>query len=348
MDCVLHIDFYNNYCFAMKKNLFLLFSFYFFVLQSVFVWLLRWDTKFYRLALINCAFICLIAIFARDGSSSADEKSQWKYESAMKKEPEFKTGHIWIFIISFLFGILVAFWLKDTVLYLRVWAGILWAIIVFLFGWLIFNYKAFRVWEWKFYLILLILALIWSIIKLLNIDFSVFQFKSWEEIDNLTWEVIEENVVIPEEDIIPDFENVEDNLTWSGEEINGNTWEIIENLQEDVDLDVLATFADVIKYLLKDEKLSTKTDLAFSYIWKSNPDYAYYKTAYEKKMIWKDLQPTKNLMCETYVVMKWLAEWRNVWKYTDIKQAYWAYAKTNWLLPNCQYGKYVTLRVIND
>jgi hypothetical protein len=37
-------------------------------------------------------------------------------------------------------------------------------------------------------------------------------------------------------------------------------------LQEDVDLDVLATFADVIKYLLKDEKLSTKTDLAFSYI----------------------------------------------------------------------------------
>lgn len=332
----------------MKKNLFLLFSFYFFVLQSVFVWLLRWDTKFYRLALINCAFICLIAIFARDGSSSADEKSQWKYENVMKKETEFKMGHLWIFIISFLFGILVAFWLNDTALYLRVWAGILWAIIVFLFGWLIFNYKAFRVWEWKFYLILLILALIWSIIKLLNIDFSVFQFKSWDETNNLTWEVVEGNVVIPEEDVITDFENFEDNLTWVNEEINENTWEVVEDLQEDVDLDALATFADVIKYLLKDEKLSTKTDLAFSYIWKSNPDYAYYKTAYEKKMIWKDLQPTKNLMCETYVVMKWLAEWRNVWKYTDIKQAYWAYAKTNWLLPNCQYGKYVTLRVIND
>ena len=99
---------------------------------------------------------------------------------------------------------------------------------------------------------------------------------------------------------------------------------------------------------MKNEKLSTKTDLTFSFIWKSNPDYAYYKTAYEKKMIWKDLQPTKNLMCETYVVMKGLVEEWNVWTYSDIKQAYWAYAKNNWLLPNCQYGKYVTLRVINN
>ncbi len=334
----------------MKKNLFLLFSFYFFVLQSVFVWLLRWEPKFYWLALINCVFICLIAVFARDNSTSADEKSQWKYESAMKKESEFKMWHVWIFVISLLFGILVAFWLKDVALYLRIWAWILWAIIVFLFWGLIFNYKAFRVWEWKFYLILLILSLIRSIIELLNIDFSVFQFKSNEAITDLTWDVIEENLVIPEENIIIDITG--DALTWVVEELSGDILETGDTLEttdgEYENLDNLATFADVIKYLLRDEKLSTKTDLSFSYIWKSNPDYAYYKTAYEKKMIWKDLQPTKNLMCETYVVMKWLAENWNVWTYSDIKQAYWNYAKDNWLLPDCQYWKYVTLRVIKN
>lgn len=321
----------------MKKNLFLLFSFYFFVLQSVFVWLLRWEPKFYWLALINCVFICLIAIFARDGSSTADEKSQWKYENAMKKESELKISHFWIFLISFLFGILVAFWLKDVALYLRVWAWIIWAIIVFLFWWLIFNYKAFRTWEWKFYLILLILALIWSIIKLLNIDFSVFNFESDEELNNLSWEVVEENLVIPESDVIT-------SLTWTNDEENfENTWEVIENLEDEENMDDLAVFADVIKYLLKDEKLSTKTDITFNFIWKSNPDYPYYKTAYEKKMIWKDLQPTKNVMCETYVVMKWLEEKRSVWTYSDIKQAYWDYAKNNGLLPSCSYWSYVKI-----
>lgn len=330
----------------MKKNLFILFSFYFFVLQSIFAGLLRWEAKFYWLALVNFVFICLIAIFARDANSSLDEKSQWKYESAMKKEPEFKMWHIWIFVISLLFGILVTFWLKDIALYLRVWAWVLGALIVFLFGGLIFNYKAFRVWEWKFYLVLLILALIWSIIKLLNIDFSVFQFNSNEEIDNLTWEVVEENVVIPEEELLVDT-NIEDDFTWVDEKVSEKLWELIELFWDDVDLDALATFADVIKYLLKDEKLVAKTDLQFSFIWKSNPDYPYYRTAYEKKMIWKDLQPTKNLMCETYVVMKWLAEEWNVWKYTDIKQTYWVYAKNNWLLPSCEYWEYVKIWDLN-
>jgi hypothetical protein len=31
-------------------------------------------------------------------------------------------------------------------------------------------------------------------------------------------------------------------------------------------MDDLAVFADVIKYLLKDEKLSTKTDITFNFI----------------------------------------------------------------------------------
>ena len=327
----------------MKKNLFLLFSFYFFVLQSVFIGLLRWERKFFWLALVNCVFICLIAIFAKDSSSSVEEKSQWKYESAMKKESEFKINHFWIFLISFLFGILVAFWLKDVALYLRVWAGILWAMIVFLFGGLIFNYKAFRVWEWKFYLILLILALIRSIIRLLNIDFSVFNFRSEEEINDLPWEVVEENVVIPEEDIITDINDTGDVLTWVEEDFSEEVWELAELFWEDVNLDSLATFADVIKYLLKDETLSTKTNISFTYVLKSSELYPYFKTAQEKSMIWKDTDPNGILSCETYVTMKWLAQEWNVWTYSDIKQAYWNYAKNNGLLPGCDYWKHIKI-----
>lgn len=334
----------------MKKNLFILFSFYFFVLQSVFVWLLRWEPKFYWLALVNCVFICLIAIFAKDNNSSENESQKGKdyrdYDSTKNNE-WMKISHLWIFVISFLFGILVVFRLKDVVLYLRILSWIVWAFFVFIVWWVLFNYKSLRVWEWKLYLILLVLALIRSIIKLVGIDFSVFEFESNENIEQIVWdnEFVDENEVIWDEiietwnvDINESSGSIQD-LLWIDENSGENMWEITEELDENT----LATFADVIKFLLRDEKLITKTDLTFSYIWKSNPDYAYYRTAYEKKMIGKDVQTTKNLMCETYVVMKWLVEWRNVWTYTDIKQTYWNYARNNWLLPDCQYGKYVKI-----
>ena len=180
---------------------------------------------------------------------------------------------------------------------------------------------------------------------MLKIDFSVFKFESEEKIDVLSWNIVEEI------DVIWWDLNSWENLILSGEaeidNIDGtNLSELEEIFWTWVDEDSLATFADVIKYLMKDETLSDKTNLSFSYISKSNPDYAYYRTAYDKKMIWTDLQPSKNLMCETFVVMKWLAQDWNVWNYTDIKQAYWNYAKNNGLLPNCEYGKYVTLSAI--
>ena len=189
----------------------------------------------------------------------------------------------------------------------------------------------------------------------MNIDFSAFNFWSPEEFDNLTWENFEEDIVIPEEDIVIPEEDIivnsdidGDILTWIEEDLDGTWLQDFWEVWNDIDSDDLVTFADVIKYLLRDEKLSTKTDVKFSFIWKSNPDYPYYVTAYEKKMIWKDLQPTKNLMCETFVVMKGLVEEWKVGTYTDIKQAYWNYAKNNWLLPSCQYWEYVTLSIINN
>jgi energy-coupling factor transporter transmembrane protein EcfT len=291
-------------------------------------------------------FICLIVIFAKDSNSSDVENQRWKEYREREHNRDngwMKISHLWIFVISFLFGVLVVFWLKDVVLYLRILLWIVWAFFVFIAGGLLFNYKSLRVWEWKFYLVLLVLALIRSIIKLVGIDFPVFESESENNIEQIVWnnDFVDENEVIWEEIVVDINENSESiqNWVWLEENSNENLWEINEELDDNT----LATFTDVIKFLLKNEKLSTKTDLTFSYIWKSNPDYAYYKTAYEKKMIWKDLQPTKNLMCETYVVMKWLVEWWSVWTYNDIKQTYWNYAKNNGLLPDCQYGKYVKI-----
>lgn len=333
----------------MKKNLFLLFSFYFFVLQSIFIWFLWHEPKFYWLALINCVFIVLIAVFSKENNSNNNDSSYGRNEQVMNTNSEFKIHHFWIFLISFLFWVLVVLWLKDVVLYLRVLAWIAWAILVFMIWWLIFNYKSLRVREWKFYLILLVLALIWSIIKLINIDFSSFKFVSDDEFTQLSWDVFEENNLVPEENIIENENlsgndvienNTGDVLTWVNEE---NTGDIAEDIVENQNLDALATYLDVIKYLLKDEKLSTKINLTFNYMKKTDPDYAYFKTAHEKRLIWTDTNPNQTPSCETFVVMKWLIEEWNVWSYTNIKQAYWDYAKNHGKLPTCEYWKYVKI-----
>jgi hypothetical protein len=58
-------------------------------------------------------------------------------------------------------------------------------------------------------------------------------------------------------------------------------------------------------------------------------------------MIGKWINPDKTLLCETYIVMKWLVEERNVGSYSDIKKAYWNYAETNDNLITCEYGDFV-------
>ena len=152
---------------------------------------------------------------------------------------------------------------------------------------------------------------------MLKIDFSVFKFESEEKIDVLSWNIVEEI------DVIWWDLNSWENLILSGEaeidNIDGtNLSELEEIFWTWVDEDSLATFADVIKYLMKDETLSDKTNLSFSYISKSNPDYAYYRTAYDKKMIWTDLQPSKFFNGAASAVIKSLALHCALWIFRDI------------------------------
>ena len=104
------------------------------------------------------------------------------------------------------------------------------------------------------------------------------------------------------------------------------------------------TMWEAIKSILAWTTLSTKTNSTFKYVSKSNELYPYFKTAQEKWMIGTDTDPSKIVSCETYITMKWLAEWWNVWSYAkgEIKSAYWKKATELWELNGCQKWKYVT------
>lgn len=104
------------------------------------------------------------------------------------------------------------------------------------------------------------------------------------------------------------------------------------------------TMVDALKHIIDANAipLSTKTDVSFSSLTSSNEDYKYFKTAYEKRMIGKNTEPYKQISCETYIVIKGLAENRSVGNYTDIKAAYRKKAEELNKLNGCQKGGRVT------
>jgi hypothetical protein len=93
---------------------------------------------------------------------------------------------------------------------------------------------------------------------------------------------------------------------------------------------------EAIKHLLQWYTLSTKKDVAFVYVAKSNELYPYFKTAQEKAMIWFDVNPSKRISCETYMALKWILEWWtvNIYDRSQTRVIYWNKAnelgKTNW------------------
>lgn len=81
---------------------------------------------------------------------------------------------------------------------------------------------------------------------------------------------------------------------------------------------------DAIKHVIDVNTipLSTKTDISFTSLSTSHANYAYFRTAYEKKMIGKNTDPSKQISCETYMVIKGLGEGRAVGSYSNVKAAY--------------------------
>ena len=346
----------------MKKNLFLLVSFYFFVLQAVFVWLLRGESNFYRLAIVNFVFIAIMALFSKEKNlnvKKTEKSPSWVQESSIEKNQKTKKiqkaktykpiPHIWLFVISILFGFFVWFWLWDMTLSLQLLISVVGSFCLFILFGLLFKFTIKKVRETKIYLVLLAWLILWSWVILLNLNKISFDFLNISNYFSNNIEVnLDENVAsdignVTWSEVV--FVSVDGDITGSVEELNFVDEDKTDEVVFDVDLDTNATFEDVIKTLMDQNDIVLKTvkNIKFTYVSTSSKDYAYYRTAYDKKMIGKAVNPNKRLLCETYIVMKWLVEGRDIWSYFDIKKAYWDYAQSNEKLSTCEYGDSVKI-----
>jgi len=180
------------------------------------------------------------------------------------------------------------------------------------------------------------------------------EFNTWDIIYVFEWtgEVItdiEDNTAISDETWVIENEIVETD-TWIVKnvepEIEVQPEPVVNQITalSDEEAKKQVTMWEAIKSLLVWATLSTKTNVSFKYVSKSNELYPYFKTAQERWMIWTDTDPNKIVSCETFVTMKWIREWRDVWNYSksNVKAVYWNKAEQMWKLNGCEKWKYVT------
>ena len=205
-----------------------------------------------------------------------------------------------------------------------------------------------------------------NLIKDKAISYVQDRFKSDSQDDSKldTWDII--YVFEWTGEVITDIEDNTDILdeTWVIEDEIENTetdtW-IVENIEPEIEVQpepvvdqtpILSdgeakkqvTMWEAIKSLVGWATLSTKTNVSFKYVSKSNELYPYFKTAQEKWMIGTDTDPSKLVSCDTYITMKWIWEWWDVWTYSksNVKAVYWNKAAELWKLNGCEKWKYVT------
>ena len=136
----------------------------------------------------------------------------------------------------------------------------------------------------------------------------IVETETWNDIvDNWIVENSESDVNVHPEEIVQPETNVQPEVVAEPEV------KVEEQVQATTtdDPNRQVTWWEAIKHLLQWYTLSKKTDKTFVYVAKSNELYPYFKTAQEKAMIWFDVNPNKNISCETYMSLKWILEW---WK----------------------------------
>jgi len=172
---------------------------------------------------------------------------------------------------------------------------------------------------------------------------------TWDVILNNTWNIesetwIDENTVLMNETNTWIVENAESVVEAQTEPQPEEKQEESAPTLSAEELNKKVTMWEAIKSLLAWATLSTKTNVTFKYVARSNELYPYFKTAQEKWMIWTDTDPNKLVSCDTYITLKWLREWRTVGYYTKntVKSVYWDKAVELWKLNWCKKWVYVT------
>ncbi|MDD3263210.1 MAG: hypothetical protein PHR61_05230 [Candidatus Absconditabacteria bacterium] len=118
----------------------------------------------------------------------------------------------------------------------------------------------------------------------------------------------------------------------------------IEIIKEELGINNTDTVSmiDSLRFLMETNKitLSTNTNTNLTYVSKTNPLYAYWKTAYDKSMIGAKTNPSTKITCEIYQVFKGMLLNRDL-KYTsvNVKKVFWDEATKLDVLNGCEYGK---------
>jgi len=370
----------------MKKNLFLLFSVYFFVLQPLIIGVLRWQANFFRLWAINLIAIILIGILYNTVEGEKEETQEHEKKPvavkeakvsfhdhfrAVVKERRKKSELAFPMIVSLIIAIIIFFIFQSNAAAIEVmllFAFVL-GFIVFLSLTLMFKHRITKsFWALigtKIYLILLICSLAltaydyYQVHKDFNATFQdyIAQNFFWQE------RIPTDGYVFTGEGTVlgSGLWNTTGTQEVSSDIFSGMT--IDSDIQDETGT-VLGTSTDVttptetisttvgnqklmdaVIYLIKkyDIPLVTTNNVHFTYVTSKNPYYAEWRTAYANKLIWTATNPSKYIICESYIVMKWLLEKRNV-PYTSstVLANFRAEAVKRDALNGCVKGKIVT------
>lgn len=367
----------------MKKNLFLLFSIYFFVVQPVIIGFLRGQTNFFLLWAINLVAILLItALYAVAETSPETEKIVEKkpiHESKVAfhdhfhttiKEHKKRSELAMPAILSFIVAIIIFFmfqyntWSPEVMLVFALSLGF----IVFISLTFIFKHritKSFRqLFGTKIYIILLIISIALTAYDYSNVqkdyqasfkDYLAQNFLGQDRIPTdgyvFTWEgtILSSwlNTTTGTQEISSDI------FSGTSTDVQEATWTVLWTSVDTVDTADTVTpttignqkLMDAVIYLLKKYNipLVTTKDISFTYVTTKNPYYAERRTAYANKMIGKTTNPSKYIVCESYIVMKWLLEKRPVtYTSTTVLNKFRAEAEKRNALNGCVKGKIVT------
>ncbi len=124
------------------------------------------------------------------------------------------------------------------------------------------------------------------------------------------------------------------NLSWSNQTWNQNLLFSWKNLEDFV------TRRELLKYLFNQNELIT-WNYNLKYISKSDPDYKYFATAYKYRLIWATINPDNKILCQTYIVVLWLKQHRDIKNYNNIFKSYRQEAQKKWVLNWCKRNEFV-------
>lgn len=371
----------------MKKNLFLLFSIYFFVLQPLVIGVLRWQANFFRLGAINLIAIILIGLLYSTVEGEKKEVHEHEKKPEVIKEPtvsfhdhfrsvvkERKKRSELGFptIISLLIAAMAFFLFQNSGFSLELLLSFAFAsgFIVFLVLTLSFKHRIHkRFWSLigtKIYIILLIagLALIaygyYTVYNQYNASFQDYigqKFLGQTRLPSNGYVFTGEGTVlwtgmsdgtgtqIISSDVFSGMATGSDVQDETGTVLWTSTTTTTTSNTLPATTIGNQKIMDAVIYLLKkyDIPLITKQDISFTYVSFKNPYYNEWRTAYANKMIGKTTNPSKYIVCESYIVMKGLLEkWKVPYTASTVLNNFWAEAVKRDALNGCVKGKIVT------